>query len=193
MTQPNEFLFAISSLLERLGIPYHVGGSVASSTHGMYRSSADIDFVIDPTSEQLGALADALEGEFYVSREAMAEALASRRGFNAIHVPTSFKLDFFVKGASPFDAEELRRSIRQSVGEANSPQILIKSPEDTVLRKLDWFRRGGHVSERQWHDVLSVLTANRGGLDDAYLDRWARELELTELLQRARAEVAGLS
>ncbi len=192
MTQPTEFLVYIAQLLERLGIPYHVGGSVASSAHGMYRASADIDFVIDPTRDQLEALASALEPEFYVSRSAFAEALSQRSTFNAIHDETSFKIDFFIKGASPFDSEELRRSIRQAVGNQPGHAVLLKSPEDTVLRKLDWFRRGGEVSERQWQDVLSILVAAREQLDGQYLERWSRELGVADLLDRARKEVADL-
>ena len=192
MTRPSEFLIHIAALLERLGIPYHVGGSVASSAHGMYRASADVDFVIDPTKEQLDALALELESEFYLSRPAMAEALAHRNTFHAIHERTSFKIDFFIKGAAPFDSEEMRRSIRQPIEGESSVEILLKSPEDTILRKLDWFRRGGGVSERQWHDVLSILAAGRGHLDEAHLDRWARELGVADLLERARREVADL-
>ena len=67
MRRPTEFLLHVAELLERLGIRYHVGGSVASSAHGMYRASADIDFVIDPTPEQLNALAAELDPEFYLS------------------------------------------------------------------------------------------------------------------------------
>ena len=192
MTLPTEFLLHVAEILERLGIPYHVGGSIASSAHGMYRASADIDFVIDPTSDQLDALAHALEPGFYVSRSAMAEALSSRSTFNAIHDETSFKIDFFIKGTTPFDAEELRRSIRQEVGGERVQAVLIKSPEDTVLRKLEWFRRGGEVSERQWHDVLSILAAARGQLDEAHLERWATELGIADLLHRARQEVADI-
>ncbi|HEY3216212.1 MAG TPA: nucleotidyl transferase AbiEii/AbiGii toxin family protein [Candidatus Eisenbacteria bacterium] len=189
MNLPSEFVVRVAQVLERLGIPYHVGGSVASSAHGMYRASADVDFVIDPTSEQSEALVRDLDAEFYVSRPAMAEALSRRSTFNAIHSQTSFKIDFFIKGPTPFDSEELRRSVRQVVG---SHEVLIKSPEDTVLRKLEWFRRGGEVSERQWQDVLSILAAMRGQLDEKHLDRWARELRLSDLLERARREVADL-
>jgi hypothetical protein len=192
VTLPTEFLVYVAELLERLGIPYHVGGSIASSAHGMYRASADIDFVIDPTGDQLEALARALEPEFYVSRSAMAEALSGRSMFNAIHDQTSFKIDFFIKGAAPFDAEELRRSIRQVVGDDQGHAVLLKSPEDTILRKLEWFRRGGEVSDRQRRDVHSILAAARGKLDETYLDRWARELGITDLLERARREVADL-
>jgi hypothetical protein len=192
VTLPTEFLLYVAELLERLGIPYHVGGSIASSAHGMYRASADIDFVIDPTTIQLEALARALEPGFYVSRSAMAEALSSRSTFNAIHDETSFKIDFFIKGTAPFDAEELRRSIRQEVGGERGHAVLLKSPEDTVLRKLEWFRRGGEVSERQWQDVLSILAAARGQLDETYLERWALELGIADLLDRARKEVVDL-
>ncbi|TMQ70198.1 MAG: hypothetical protein E6K81_13225 [Candidatus Eisenbacteria bacterium] len=192
MTLPTEFLVYIAEVLERLGIPYHVGGSVASSAHGMYRASADIDVVIDPSAEQLEALGRALETDFYVSRPAMAEALSHRSTFNAIHEQTSFKIDFFIKGATPFDAEELRRSIRQAVGDEQGHSVLLKSPEDTILRKLEWFRRGGEVSERQWQDVLSILAAGRGQLDEAHLERWSRDLGVTDLLERARREVADL-
>lgn len=192
MTLPTEFLIHVAGMLERLGIRYHVGGSVASSAHGMYRASADIDFVIDPTPQQLNALAAELDPEFYVSRAAVAEALANRGMFNAIHEATSFKVDFFLKGSAPFDAEELRRSVRQPIGDGSAREICLKSPEDTILRKLDWFRRGGEVSERQWHDVLSILMASRGKLDESYLDRWARELGVPELLDNARRESTNL-
>jgi hypothetical protein len=192
MTLPTDFLLHVAELLERLGIPYHVGGSVASSAHGMYRASADVDFVIDPTAEQLAGLAGELGSGFYVSQTAMAEALMNLSTFNAIHERTSFKIDFFIKGTSPFDAEELRRSIPQVVGAGQERTILIKSPEDTILRKLEWYRRGGGVSERQWQDVLSILSAQRGRLDEEHLDRWARELGVADLLDRARREVADL-
>ena len=192
MTLPTEFLVHVAELLERLGIPYHVGGSVASSAHGMYRASADIDFVIDPTSDQLEALVHALEPEFYLSHSAMVEALAHRSTFNAIHDETSFKIGFFIKGAAPFDEEELRRSIRQVVGDEPGHTVLLKSPEDTILRKLEWFRRGGETSERQWQDALSILAAARGRLDEAHLERWSRELGIADLLDRARQQVADL-
>ena len=156
----------------------------------MYRASADVDFVVDPTADQLEALAEALGDEFYVYRDAMAEARRQPGTFNAIHEATSFKIDFFLKGPTAFDAEELRRSIRQRLGA--DPPIMIKSPEDTILRKLEWFRRGGGASDRQWHDVVSILGALRGRLDEGYLDHWAGDLGVTDLLDRARRESAGL-
>lgn len=192
MTLPTGILTVVAATLERLGIPYHVGGSVASSAHGMYRASADVDIVIDPTPEQLEALVASIESEFYVSRSAVTEALAGRTMFNAIHEATSFKVDFFLRGTGAFDAEELRRSIRQPLGVSGEQSVLIKSAEDTVLRKLEWYRRGGEVSERQWTDVVSILAAMRGQLDEAHLDRWAGELGVSNLLGRARRDSGDL-
>jgi hypothetical protein len=191
VTRPTEIVAQVATLLESIGVRYHVGGSVASSAHGMYRASADADFVIDATALQLESLADALETDFYVARTAMTEALSHRTSFNAIHNETSFKVAFFVKGWSAFDDKELRRSVRVPVGE-HGPLVLIKSPEDTILQELDWCRRGGEVSERLWQDVLSVLAAARGQLDEQHLERWSRELGVADLLARARAEVADL-
>ena len=86
----------------------------------------------------------------------------------------------------------MRRSIRQAIGDKPGRGVLLKSPEDTILRKLEWFRRGGEVSKRQWQDVVSILAAARGQLDGTYLERWARELRVSDLLDRAREEAAEL-
>jgi hypothetical protein len=189
VTSPSRLLAWTASTLAELGIPYHVGGSFASSAHGMYRASADIDFVIDPTSEQLEALVARLGRDCYVSPEAARDALARKTAFNAIHLQSSFKLDFFIKGNSPFDAEELRRSVDRTIGDPGDPAVRLKSAEDTILRKLQWYRDGGSLSDRQWQDVLSILDAMRDKLDNDHLDRWAAFLDLSQLLEKARAAV----
>ena len=66
---------------------------------------------------------------------------------------------------------------------------MVKAPEDTILRKMLWFREGGAVSDRQWRDILGVLRAQQGRLDVAYLRGWAVRLALTDLLDRPSAEV----
>jgi hypothetical protein len=66
---------------------------------------------------------------------------------------------------------------------------MVKAPEDTILRKMLWFREGGEASDRQWRDILGVLRAQQGNLDLAYLRNWAIRLVLTDLLDRAMAEI----
>ncbi len=190
MTLPSEFVVEIARLLESLGIPYHVGGSIASSTYGTYRMTADVDFVIDVDRAALDRLAEALNPDFYVSASAMNEALANHSAFNAIDLETSFKVDFFVRGARPYDLEEFRRHVPQMLNAQVRP-VMMKSPEDTVLRKLEWFRAGGEVSEQQWRDVVAVLKAMGSRLDDEYLRQWAGDLGVSELLIRAKEQASS--
>ncbi len=70
---------------------------------------------------------------------------------------------------------------------------MVKSAEDTVLRKLEWYRIGRGVSDRQWNDILGVLRVQGASLDTDYLEYWAAELEVADLLERARSEAAERS
>ena len=66
--------------------------------------------------------------------------------------------------------------------------IYVTSPEDAILAKLEWYRMGNEISERQWRDVLGVLKMKSGEIDRAYLRRWAKELQVSDLLERALSE-----
>ena len=77
---------------------------------------------------------------------------------------------------------------RERVEVRQGELLFLKRPEDTVLRKLLWYREGAGVSDRQWRDVIGVLRHSAMLLDSSYLDHWARELALDDLLGRARRE-----
>ena len=101
------------------------------------------------------------------------------------------KADIFVFKADAFGRSQFARRTGKQLSAGDSSLIYVASPEDTVLAKLQWYREGGGVSDRQWNDVLGVLKVQGAALDRAYLDEWARELGLTDLLRRALDE-AGL-
>ena len=65
------------------------------------------------------------------------------------------------------------------------------SAEDIVLAKLEWYRAGGELSERQWGDILGVLRVNSKSLDFEGMQESASELVVSDLLARALIE-AGL-
>jgi hypothetical protein len=180
--------FIVLDILRRFGIPYHLGGSFASAVHGIPRHTQDVDLVVDLAPGREHDLARALAPQFYVDEQAIARAIAERSSFNAIHLPTGVKVDLFVKGASAFDEGEFERSIVARLGDESPREVRVKSAEDTVLRKLLWFRLGGEVSDRQWQDVRGIVAVQAERLDVGYLRRWAGQLGILELLERALFE-----
>src|SRR5207244_6386774 len=189
MPEPRiEIVARVASIRHGLGIPHVIGGSLPSAAHDTPRTTADADLVIDLRADQIDNLAGGLGADFYVSRDAMRDAVRDRDSFNAISLVAPFKIDFYVLGRNPFDAEEFRRRVPQEMGDDRPYSLMVKTAEDTILRKLEWFRKGGEVSDQQWHDVLGVLTVSGHRLNNAYLDRRHPELAVADLLAEERAQ-----
>lgn len=181
----------VTAALDALGVPYVIGGSLASIVHGMVRTTMDADIIADLQPGHVAALVAALGDSFYVPDEALLQQAIERRGsFNLIHLGTMFKVDIFLPQARAFDRQQLARRIGERVASGSDEQLWVLSPEDVILAKLEWFRRGGETSERQWRDVLGVVKA-QAALDVAYLRRSAGPLGVGDLLERALAEERG--
>jgi hypothetical protein len=178
----------VIDILEELGISYHVGGSFASSIHGVPRQTRDLDLVVDLQVGHVRHLVSRLEGDFYVDPEMIHSAIGRRGSFNIVHLASGFKVDMFCLKSGFFDRSEVKRRLRRSLLTDLPREVTVSSAEDTVLRKLEWYKIGGQVSERQWLDVLGVLRIQGERLDRDYLEYWAEELELADLLERALAE-----
>jgi hypothetical protein len=178
-------LMPVLATLRELGVRHYVGGSIASSAHGVPRSSIDADVVADLLLEHASRLSTALRDGYYVSEERVRDAIVRKRSFNVIHLATMIKVDVFVARDRPFDRRALDRARPSPVeGEGEIP---VCSAEDAILAKLEWYRKGGEVSERQWTDVLGVLRATTR-LDRTYLALNAAEIGVGDLLERAIAE-----
>jgi hypothetical protein len=175
----------VASALTAVGAEYFLGGSLASSLQGEPRATNDIDFVIALPAGKINALRDALGSDFEVDTDQLRDAVLHASSANAFYLPLVTKIDFFGRGYEPFDESEFSRR-RPVVVSARGESIVVKSAEDTVLRKLLWFREGGGVSEKQWRDVVSVLRISGDAMDDEYLRSWASRLEIGELLKTAR-------
>lgn len=189
-----EALSPVVDAFDSLGIAYHVGGSVASSVYGAARATLDVDVVARLQASHVQPLVRALDGAYYIDEDAVREAIRGRRSFNAIHLTTMIKIDVFVAGDEPFDAEEFARIRLDSLdGEPDTRAFYLKSPEDIVLRKLQWYVATAGVSERQWRDILGVLSVQAKTLDWRYLRHWATRLELADLLEHALADASANS
>ena len=179
----------VVAALQRLGIRHFIGGSVASSIHGVVRTTVDVDVVAELKESSVDALIHQIATDYYVSVQAARMAVVHEGCFNLIHLPTSFKIDMFVLKSRPFDQQALERSLADTVGDEEAIHTRIASPEDVILNKLEWYRLGNEMSQRQWQDVIGVLKVQRHGLDFGYLERWAGELGVSDLLRRARQEI----
>lgn len=119
---------------------------------------------------------------------AMRSAVQRRSAFNLIHLPTSFKVDIFVSRGRRFDESAFSRAASCQLGTPeNCIDVPIASVEDILLAKLDWYRVGGEVSERQWSDVSRMVKLNRNNLDWQYLESTAEEIGVSDLLNRVRS------
>lgn len=189
MSEPSviEVALQCAAAFEQVRAGYFLGGSLASSLQGEPRATNDIDFVVDLQANQVEPLTQALGSDFEVDVEALREAVMRRGSWNIFHLPSVTKVDLFLLRTGAFDRSEFSRR-RRVVLTADGRGLYIKSPEDSVLRKLLWFREGGELSSTQWRDVVQILRLAAGTLDAAYLREWAGQLGLQELLARATSD-----
>lgn len=183
MDLPLSVLSQVAATLDDEGIPYVLVGSFASSLHGLYRATADIDILADLKSEQVHGLFEALKSRFYLDEHVMREAVSQKRSFNAIHFDSVFKVDIFVSGSDEFARTQLERRQLRRLSLDSDEQVYVATAEDTILAKLKWYRSGQETSNNQWNDVVGVLGTAGNTLDFDYLRVWAERLGVPDLLQ----------
>jgi hypothetical protein len=175
----------VARVLDGLGAPYAVVGSVASSLYGDARATADVDIVADLRAEHVARIVASLENDFYIDEQAVRRAISSRRLFNVIDFESLLKVDVYVAPDDPFTRQQLIRRRPEALLPGSARKIYLASPEDTLLAKLRWFRQGGEASPRQLTDAVGILKIQGESLDIAYSREWAERLGVLDLLEQA--------
>ncbi len=183
-----DVLLKVVRELERLDIPYMVVGSFSVSFWGAPRTTHDADLVAAMPAELAGALARALRAEFYADDESMRRAIYRHSMFNVIHFDTGFKVDVWLLSADPYRQVAFERRRRVRLFEGSQFEVYVATAEDTILSKLLWFQESG--SDRDFDDVVAVYEIQAPDLDQVFLDGWAGNLGISDLLARVRAEAA---
>jgi len=191
LAEPIAVTLLVADVLKALDVSYAIGGSLASAFHGVMRATMDADLVADLRLEHAEPLAQALGDAFYANVAMMRDAIRRRASFNVIHLETTFKVDVFVAKSRAFDRSQLARRQLHLLSEDPERYAYVTTAEDIVLSKLEWYRLGNEVSDRQWRDVLGVLKVQGDRLDRDYVQRMAVELGVVDLLDRAWREAEG--
>lgn len=178
-----DLLVKVIDRLNQVNIPYMITGGIATIFYGRPRLTHDFDIVIDVGPEQIQRLIDTFEEEFYISEEAVREAMDRHSMFNLIHLDSGIKVDFWMLQDDPFDRKRFGRRQRHAY---SGREIVFSSPEDVVLKKLLWFKET--EVERHLVDALGVLEVQQG-LDVAYLKEWAERLTIKDLLNELLKKV----
>ena len=187
-----EITFHVVETFDRLGIPYLVGGSLASSLHGIPRATQDVDLVVRMTHRHVAGLVVVLRPAFYLDESAIHDAVEQHASFNLIHLRTLLKADVFVGKDDEASRAQMERRQTYEIGTEPRRALVVASAEDVVAQKLYWFRLGDEVSDRQWSDAIGVLRVGGAGLDLDYLRRAATLLGVEDLLSRALDEAARM-
>jgi hypothetical protein len=170
-----------------MGVAYYVTGSVASMYFGEPRFTNDIDVVIDLPANRVTEFCRAFpdDMDFYVSEDAVREAVARRDQFNVLHATSGLKIDVMIPKRTPFDESRLARRVR--VKPEPDYDAAFASPEDIILKKMDFYREGG--SEKHLRDIAGILKVTGPRVDRTYIGQWARTLGLDDIWQAVQQRV----
>ncbi|MBM3755544.1 MAG: nucleotidyltransferase family protein [Acidobacteria bacterium] len=175
----------VLAALDKLEIKYAVGGSVASSMHGIARFTGDVDILVDMHPTQVTDFLDALGDGFAADADHIRNAFRISRPANLIHIESVYKFDLFPVSGNRFRLAEIQRStMRESNLFGESIEFAVVSAEDAILAKLDWIRQSGGGSDKQLNDILGIIAIQDDKLDRAYMSTTAAELGLTAELNR---------
>lgn len=178
----------VADALRSMGVRFYIGGSVASSFHGALRSTIDVDVVCELEEVDASEFIRKLGDDYYVSEPAVRTAIRRKSCFNLIHLPTAFKVDVFISRGRPFDVRAVARAELGSLGGERSLSVPIASLEDVIVIKLECYRLGGDVSQRQWDDVSRLVRIAGQAADFEYLRRAADSVGVADLLARLLGE-----
>lgn len=185
LTEPILVTLLVADAFDALNIPYFIGGSLATAVHGVARATMDVDLVADIQAEQIPQLLQVLGEAFFADNQMIENAIRQGMSYNLIHKETMFKVDIFPVKNRAFDRSQFERRTAYVLADEPERMAYVASPEDNILAKLEWYRLGGEVSDRQWQDILSVLKIQGERIDRTYLQHWAEQLMVSNLLQRA--------
>ena len=183
-----QLVLPVIDVLERLGVAYRIGGSVASGYYGLLRGTHDVDLVADLQMQHVAPFVAAFDPNVYlVVDHSVVDAIIHQSQFNIIDLRTMNKIDVFIQEHTPFAQQGQQRAHPVVLVPGTRP-LWMASAEDMILQKIHWWQLGGGISTTQWDDIVQMLRRQSATLDRPYLAQNATTLNITTLLQQACAD-----
>lgn len=184
--EPSELLTLLSRKLDELDIGYLVTGSMATIAYGEPRFTNDIDVVISLRLEDVTRFCEAFPmPEFYVSQDAVKDAVRERRQFNIIHPASGLKVDGIIPKDDDFERSRQQRGVRLPIAEG--VEAMFASAEDVIIRKMQYFHEGG--SDKHLRDIAGVLKIQGDRIDRQYIADWSDRLGVRDVWELILAQV----
>jgi len=174
----SELLKYLVNAFERLQIRYFITGSIASMFYGEPRFTNDIDVVADIKEEHIPGLLKLFpEDEFYLSGDAIRDAIVNQYQFNIIHPASGLKIDIVISKEDDFNKSRFNRLKRVSPIEETHANLA--SPEDVIITKMKYYKEG--ESEKHLRDITSILKISGDNIDRNYIESWVKKFDLLDI------------
>ena len=182
MLGPIEVLRRITNTLDALNIDYFLVGSLASMYYSRPRFTNDIDLVLQIHANQVLDFEKAFSSQLYYCPplEILIDEINRRGSFNLIHHESGIKIDVVLTKLTEFSKSEFGR--RTKIELVPGYETYIATPEDIIIKKLDYYREGG--SEKHIADIREILSST--SVDADYLEAWCKNLGLQEHFAKAK-------
>jgi hypothetical protein len=176
--EPDDLLRKVTEIFDKMNIEYMVVGSKASIFYGEPRFTNDIDIVADIRLEQVKKFIKQFPlGEFYISEDAMKQAIRDRMMFNIICPAAGIKVDVFIPKKEPLAKIEMAK--RKLLPLTKNISAYCAPPEYVILKKLEYYKQG--ESEKHLRDICSMLKISGDIINKKYISEWAEKLGVTEI------------
>lgn len=176
--EQSDLLKHLINSFETLGVRYFVTGSIASIFYGEPRFTNDIDVVAEINEHHISKLLKLFpHNEFYISEDAIRDAIKHTYQFNIIHPMSGLKIDVIISKRTSFNNSRFRRIRR--ISPIEDTEANFASPEDVIIMKMRYYKKGG--SDKHLHDIASMLKISDDIIDRKYIEKWVDKFALNDI------------
>jgi hypothetical protein len=178
-----EVMSAVVDALDAQQTAYMLVGSFSSNFYGIPRATQDVDLVVEFGGQSIHDFCRRLGPRFSLDPQIAFESVTGTTRYILEVTKTQFHVELFPISNDAHDQERFARRIPVAwLGR----QVWLPTAEDVIITKLRWL---AHLHRnKDFDDVLHVISVQRDRLDWSYLQRWTDQHATRYLLEEIRAK-----